>query len=242
MSARRARSLPGSASTMAAQVAAAAARSDHPLLFELRDAQQQLHALGDVGRPIGPRVQQLGQIGPGLGLGQHLLERAVGLFVVPDLGQDQLGDAAGVLRAEQTRGGDAQHAAQEPEPLLGVGRDREARLVEGRQRAPLVRLAGQSLEIDADVGVLGRRLEGARAPLKGQRFRSQPLLADAARLGVQLQTLGQAHAVAGGRRAEQHLVGGQQARPLLRVPVERHQRQGRLAGCADRSPGCARRP
>ena len=117
----------------------------HPLLFELRDAQQQLHTLGDVGRPIGAGVQQLGQIGPGLGLGQHLLERAVGLFVVADLGQDQLGDAAGILRAEQTGGGDAQHPAQEPEPLLGVGRGGEARLIKRRQRAPLVRLAGQSL-------------------------------------------------------------------------------------------------
>ena len=65
--------------------------------------------------------------------------------------------------------------------------------------------------------------------MEGQRLQSQPLLADPARLGVQLEAFGQTDPVAGGRRTEQHLVGGQQARPLLRVPIQRHQRQGRLA-------------
>ena len=201
----------------------------HALLFDLRDAQQQLDPLGGVGRAIGAGVEQLGQLGPGLRLGENGLERAVGLLVVADLRQDLLGGAAGVLGLEEPRGGDAQHPAQQPDPLLGVGRDGKARLVEGRQRAPLVRFAGQPLEVGADVRVLGRRLERARAPLEGQRLRAEPLLGDPARLGEELEPLGHPHAVARRRRAEQHLVGRQEPRPLLRRPVERHQRQRRLA-------------
>ena len=134
-SARSARSFAGSASSTAVQVAAAAARSRDPLLLELRDLEQQAHPLRDVGGAIGAGVQQLRQIGPGLGLGEDLLERGVGLLVVAELGQDLLGGAPRVLRLEQPGRGDAQRPAQQPEPLLGVGRRGGARVVEtGRAR------------------------------------------------------------------------------------------------------------
>ncbi len=201
----------------------------HALLFDLRDAQEQLDPLGGVGRAIGAGMEQLGQLGPGLRLRENRLERAVGLLVVADLRQDLLGGATGILGLEEPGGGDAQHPAQEPDPLLGVGRDGEARFVERRQRAPLVRFAGQPFEIGADVRVLGRSLERARAPLEGERLRAEPLFGDPARLGEELEPLGHPHAVARRRRAEQHLVGRQEARPLLRRPVERDQRQRRLA-------------
>ena len=60
-------------------------------------------------------------------------------------------------------------------------------------------------------------------------FEPEPLLADLARLGEELQPLGQRRAVARRRRAQQHLVGGEQPRPLLRRAVERQQRQRRAA-------------
>ncbi len=152
-----------------------------------------------------------------------------GLLVVADLRQDLLGGATGVLRLEEPRGGDAQHPAQEPDPLLGVGRNGKTCVVEGRQRAPLVRLAGQPFEIGANVRVLGRRLEGTRAPLKASAFEPSRCSEIRRASAKSSSRSGHPHAVAGRGRAEQHLVGRQEARPLLRRAVERHQRQRRLA-------------
>jgi hypothetical protein len=203
------------------------------LLLELRDAEQHLQPLGRVGRAIGAGVQQLGQVGPGLGLRQDLLQRRLRLVVAAGgRGQDLLGEAARVGRLVEAAERDAQRPAQKAEALLGrhgpLGR-LQASGEEARQRAPLVGLGGQALEVGGHLGVGRRDGVGTRAPLEGQRLRAQALLADAARLLQKLQLLGgrRPARVARGGRPHQHLVRGQKARPLLRRAVKRDQRHRR---------------
>ena len=64
---------------------------------------------------------------------------------------------------------------------------------------------------------------------KASAFEPRRCSRDPARLGVELETLIAADGVAGRRGAEQNLVGRQQPGPLLRRPIQRHQRQRRLA-------------
>ena len=90
------------------------------LLLELRDAEQHLRALDEIGRAVGARVQQLGEIRPGLGLGEDLLERRLGLVVASlRLGEDLLGELARLLRPVEPAHRDAQRAPQQPQALLG---------------------------------------------------------------------------------------------------------------------------
>ena len=187
----------GAISMIASSVRPAAARSRDLLLLELGDAEQHLRALGEIGRAIGARVQQLGQIRPRLGLRQDLLERRLGLLVAPlRLGEDLLGEPARLLRPIEPAHRDAQRSAQQPEPLLGrdLARLRGAGFQPPReqpgQRAPLVGLGGQAFEIAGHLGVGRRQRVGARAPLERQRLRRQALLADAPRFLQKLQLLG----------------------------------------------------
>jgi hypothetical protein len=218
--------LVGSASRIFFQVHRRAAASPTRSSSSCAIAEQQAHALGGVGRAIGARVQQLRQIGPRLGLREDLLERGVGLLVEAELGDDR----SAALRASgggTAASSDAQRAPQQPQPLLGVGRRRRARLVERRQVAPLVGLAGQPLQIRRTVSFLGAdsnaRAHHWKASALDPRRCSQILRASAT-----APAFGQ-RVAAPARRPQQHLVRRQQPRPLLGVPVERQQRQRRAA-------------
>ncbi len=81
------------------------------LLLELGDANEQANPLRHILGAIGPAMQQLGQVGPGLRLGEDLFEGGVGLLVEADLGENLLRSAAGVLRPEQPARGNAQRAS-----------------------------------------------------------------------------------------------------------------------------------
>ena len=110
----------GAISMIASSVRPAAARSPtfSSSNWAMRNSMLARSATSD--GAVGARVQQLGQIGPRLGLGQDLLERRLGLVVAARrLGQDLLGEAARVLRLVEPPHGDAQRTAQQPQPLLG---------------------------------------------------------------------------------------------------------------------------
>ena len=137
---------------------------------------------------------------------------------------------ARVLRPEQPRRGDAQRAAQQPQPLLGVGRRGRARVVERRQRCP-TRRPRRPAARDRCARPRSSAPPRTRARTTGRPAPSSPrrcsqIWRASAKSSSRSASVTPSPA---GRRPQQHLVGRQQARPLLRVPVQRQQRQRRAA-------------
>ena len=233
-------------------VRAAAARSRDLLLLDLGDAEQQLRALGDVGRAVGARVQQRGQVGPRLGL--------------------RSGSAPARSGPPRRAGISARSASASARASAGRCSSREATRSDRRSShsrssaspGPASALPGawrtsaaSAPHSSASPASRSRSRwwprrwapTSKRAPPTGTPAPFDPRRCSAicrASLRMVRRRLGSSRDWAGSPLvdgpAQQHLVGRQQARPLLRRPVQRHQRLGRAAGCSGRRPGCARRP